>query len=292
MPATPTGNTSPFGTPSHRRRPSHTANSPASVPAANVPHPLQAPVESDNMSWALPPQAVIERLVQTGITSLLTVHIPIQKHLLARLLSDIAAHLRWLLENSDNAEHNEATQTVCLQTCLLARRRLWTQPPRQGNRLAQYARVNHIRERPQMFRQGHWEDLCQLLLAHPARPAKTLESTSPGLPTPEQAGRVAQTVQQANLPSAWRQLWSHGVASPTQTTADVLLEQPLEKALLSFKPGKAIDSMGWAQHTRAQLCQWSSLRPHVLHFLDRFIRDCLQVKISQLCSFFPADPIE
>ena len=273
--------------------------------------PLSPPVEPPpgTSIWQLPPQDSLDRLSRLRPAQLLSCHIPIMKHLPARLLHDITAHLRWLLEQSFQPEHNEATRTACLTTFILAPRLLWAEPPRQGSKLPPYARVNHVKAKLASLRAGQWDDLYQALHEQELpNPADTRPSV-PGVLTPASAGRIAAAVKSGNVSSAWKQLWSHGVAAPVEETATVIQQlwgvdnpfQPrpdgspitaaasqllinagsVRKALLHFQPGKAADVLGWNQHTWAQIAA-STMQDHVRLMLDHLLRDRLPQSVTNL----------
>ena len=263
-------------------------------------------------AWQLPSQESLDRLSRMRPAQLLSHHIPIMKHLPTRLLHDIAAHLRWLLEQSFQPTHNEATRTACLTTFLLAPRLLWAEPQRQGSRLPPYARINHVKAKLTSLRAGQWDVLYQALHERDV-PAPTASRPSvPGVLTPVSAGRIAAAVKSGNLSSAWKQLWNHGVASPDEDeeTATVIqqlwgLDNPFQprpqvspitaaaaqllvnagsvrKALQHFQPGKAADALGWNQHTWAQLAAWPTLQDHVPLLLDHLLRDKLPRAVTNL----------
>ena len=137
--------------------------------------------------------------------------------------------------------------------------------------------------------QSNWQGLADLLSASDtsaAAPPDPRPAQEPGLITSQSARR--QAAQQGRLTSAWKQLYSYGLAAPDPGTvrkvqdkwvppqdnfmlegrfaqardiAETLADRHLTKAVRALKPGTAPDSLGWTTETWRALYQNAAVQP-------------------------------
>ena len=153
---------------------------------------------------------------------------------------------------------------------------LWPEPNKHGQRhLPPQSRPRLLQEQAQHFLRG---DLAVLLAGMQAEASDTEPACSPprvpGLLTPQDANRLLQAGRQGRLTTAWKQLFSYGVAAANATTErlflqkwlpaplfpaevpgrylsaaesrDLLPEAAIQQAAKTLPKGSAMDSLGWS----------------------------------------------
>ena len=111
---------------------------------------------------------------------------------------------------------------MALALLLTAPRWLWPEPDKPlSGRLPPHARPHLIRHRAELVLQNRWEELAGFTFQCPPEPAAAESIATPqrpGLIAGASAHRLLLAAQHGRLTSAWKQLFSHGIAPPTADT--------------------------------------------------------------------------
>ena len=208
-------------------------------------------------------------------------HIPKSTH---ALVDQVCGHaLRLLHDPLLQQEHRR----VLLSLVLTMPRWLWPEPAYTGSALHPHARPQLLKERAHLFLSNDWAALLTVLAPDQdivdepaARPR------APGVLTDQDHRRLLQAAKQGRLTSAWRQLYSHGVAAsnadtqaklerkwlpapnfPTERRGHhmslsdaqhILAPDSLLKAARALPQGSALDALGWSHE--AWLCTYRTPR--------------------------------
>ena len=143
---------------------------------------------------------------------------------------------------------------------------LWPEPGKKGQHLPPNARPQLVKERAKAFLANDWA-----LLIHEISHDTTISdppsspSRAPGVLTEADHGRLLHAARQGRLTTAWRQLYSYGVAAPTESTQRLLEQKwlpvphfPAERRGHHLTPADAHDLIQHPAILRA-----SSTLPHV-----------------------------
>eukprot|EP00971_Amphidinium_carterae_P306803 6097283-Amphidinium_carterae.1 len=198
-----------------------------------------------------------------------------QKLIPASVLHLVSSSLIWLIKLHEDLMQPPLIRQWSFRILVLAPRLLWPAPPKpaEGARLPPFARPHLIKHRLHLLHSGQWRTLLDTVLEVPLwRPAKDV-AANPGTVTPAAAKRIAAAAKEGKIGTAWKQLWSYGVATPTAHTAEAVerkwapqaeypLPSPLplaspdsvnnvltpnrwKHALRKLKRGRAADAVGW-----------------------------------------------
>ena len=160
--------------------------------------------------------------------------------------------------------HPPRVREVAWVAWLLAPRWLWPEPARApGTNLHPHARPRLVRERAQWLQEGNWHAILSALgppdqpVSAASLPADSLPGPAPQPPgtfTTTTARAFAHMARQGRLTSAWRRLWSYGLASPsTSTTAALQAKWHPDLARPDWHPPAASTATASALHTDVRL---------------------------------------
>ena len=192
------------GTPRGPRVPATPLSVPRPDPAVHVPE-------------ARPPSDDTRRCA--GCQFWLGLTVPTQRQLpkTSRELVDTVCHRLLLLLGDPGVTH-----------ALTMPRWLWPEPPKPpGSQLHPHSRPRLLQERAQLVLQSDWETLLVLLQppdAPPANPPDTPPRT-PGLLTDADCKRLMRAGQQGRVATAWRQLFSFGLAPSNDRTQKLIQDK-------------------------------------------------------------------
>ena len=159
--------------------------------------------------------------------------------------------------------HPPRVREVAWVAWLLAPRWLWPEPTRSpGTPLHPHARPRLIRERAQWLQDGNWNAILSALGppdlplsadSLPDEPARASVSP-PGTFTTASARAFTHMARQGRLTSAWRRLWSFGLAPPSPSTlASLRAKWHPELTRPDWRPPAASTATAAAIHTDIRL---------------------------------------
>ena len=225
---TPAGSDQMAGTPAAPSTPAFTRlpGTPLGprVPATpiSVPPPGPAPSPCE----ARPPSDLVRR--RLGCAFWLGRPVPTQRQLpkTSRYLVDAACH-RLLLLLGDPAITAEQRRLL-VALALTMPRWLWPEPAKApGSQLHPHARPRLLQERAQLLLQNDWDSLLLFLEPEegpPDNPADTPPRT-PGLLTDADCHRLMRAGRQGRVATAWRQLFSFGLALSNDRTQKLIADK-------------------------------------------------------------------
>ena len=200
--------------------------------------------------------------------------------------------------------HPPRVREVAWVAWLLAPRWLWPEPSRApGTPLHPHARPRLIRERARWLQEGNWHAILsalgppEQLASAPSPAAESVHGPAPSAPgtfTTTTARAFTHMARQGRLTSAWRRLWSYGLAPPSASTTAALkakwhpeLERPvwapppactatasalhtdarLKRSLRELAHGTAADAHGWTAEAAQQLLRHPPVLQHARELL-------------------------
>eukprot|EP00971_Amphidinium_carterae_P238737 4739245-Amphidinium_carterae.5 len=191
-------------------------------PPAVIEHQEESVCE-DVPLWRAPTDTDLARINIT-IDQLMAPVMQTQKVLPASVLHVVSASLIWLIKLHEDLTQSSLVRQWSLRILVLAPRLLWPAPakPAGGARLPPFARPHLIKHRLYLLHSGQWHSLLETVLDVPLwRPAKDV-ATNPGTVTPAAAKRIAAAAKEGKIGTAWKQLWSYGVATPNDHAAEAV----------------------------------------------------------------------
>ena len=242
------------------------------------PLPSSAPVSFGPPPTArdLPPEGDLERCRSPFFW--LGQAVPTQRTLPKSSLTtvdQVCAHILRLLHDSALSDTH---RRVLLALAITSPRWLWPEPCKRGQHLPANARPQLFKERSQAFLANDWGLLLQAISedTDPREPPPTAPR-SPGVLTADDHARLLRAAKQGRLTTAWRQLYSYGVAAANDATQtllqqkwipapafaterhghhmtpadahDLLSADRLLKATRTLPHGSATDVLGWTHET-------------------------------------------
>ena len=190
-----------------------------------------------------------------------------------------------ILTQLQNPARSPQSRRIFLALALLMPRWLWPEPPRpEGTTLPAHSRPRLVQARAQLFRDGDLD----ALLAHLAPdeedcPEPPAPPRTPGVLQQSDCHRLLQAGKQGRLTTAWKQLFSCGIAPANDATAALLrakwlpaplfpeelrgrystpgvakahlTEEAIQQACRKLTRGSAMDALGWSHEAWTKLHQ-------------------------------------
>ena len=189
------------------------------------------------------------------------------------------------------------SRRVFLAMALCMPRWLWPEPPKpQGTVLAPRSRPRLLQAQAQLFHDGDFSSLLTSLQPDSAEPQQQhLPPRTPGHLTHADCQRLLQAGKQGRLTTAWKQLFSFGVAGCNSDTVqkirdkwipaplfpdtvqghhataamvrEVLTDEAVRAASRKLNRGSAMDALGWSHEA------WTLVfsQPHGRHLLQELL---------------------
>ena len=206
------------------------------VPATPVSLPVPVPSEQVHGETARPPPDS-GRCV--GCAFWLGKAIPTQRQLpkTSRELVDATCHRLLLLMGDPAVTATQRRTLVALS--LTMPRWLWPEPPKApGSHLHPHSRPRLLQERAQMALQSDWEGLLTHVQPDATPPANPADATprTPGLLTDADCKRLMRAGRQGRVATAWRQLFSYGLALSNDRTQRLIESKWLPAPLFPEQP--------------------------------------------------------
>ena len=220
-----------------------------------------------------------------GLTATEWARLPVRSQLrlppsTVHMVSQTLTHLSHLAHDPRQPPGGRALFWVMFLT---APRWLWSEPPKAvDTALPAHSRPRHIRERCQWVHDHRWQDILRAAEGPPVRtvPTSGPAATTPGLLTTDSCKRLLSAAKAGRMTSAWKQLWSYGLApacpatvekiqakwladgppvdatflpaSPAQM-ADLLQDTVLNDSVRQLHTGSTLDVFGWTHEVVHQL---------------------------------------
>ena len=266
------------------------------VPATPVSVPLPGPDIPPTQSDPRPPNASTDRCV--GCHFWLGRTIPTQRQLpkTSSELVDTVCHRLLLLMGEPTV--TAAQRRVLVSLVLTMPRWLWPEPHRNpGSQLHPHSRPRLLQERAQLLLQSDWDSLMASLQPDglPPDDPPDVPPRQPGLLTDEDCKRLLRAGKQGRIATAWRQLFSFGLAPANDKTQkliedkwlpaplfpdqlrgtflcpadakDLLTDERLLQVSRTLQAGSSSDALGWTHES------WRSIL-HLPHG-RRLVREML-----------------
>ena len=208
-----------------------------------------------------------------------------QRHLPASTVQIIDSISCAILTQLQNPALSPQSRRIFLALALLMPRWLWPEPPHpEGTTLPAHSRPRLVQARAQLFRDGDLD----ALLAHLAPdeedcPEPPAPPRTPGVLQQSDCHRLLEAGKQGRLTTAWKQLFSCGIAPANDATAALLrtkwlpaplfpeelrgrystpgvakahlTEEAIQQACRKLTRGSAMDALGWSHEAWTKLHQ-------------------------------------
>ena len=246
---------------------------------------------------------------------LLRFHVKTQRRVPSSMQTHIADVLATLWSLSSDPMLHTCQRQLCRLMVITAPRWGWPEPTRPASgRLLPHSRPKVIKERLSLLQSGHWQQLWDLAIPDDIVPAEDAMSTAnppepPGLISQSRLHPFKRATAHTHVGKSWKQLWGWGSPSPSTHTAakleakltpsqahpDLPLADPAasevhvadilrrctsevwDKALGSYKPGKAFDALGWSPESFMYLAK----HPRTLHVTKTICQGLLTSEIDR-----------
>ena len=179
-----------------------------------------------------------------------------------------------------------AQRRVLVSLVLTMPRWLWPEPHRNsGSQLHPHSRPRLLQERAQLLLQSEWDSLLASLQPDGSSPENppAVPPRQPGLLTDKDCKRLLRAGRQGRVATAWRQLFSFGLAPANDTTQklieskwlpaplfpdqlrgtflspadakDLLTDERLLQVSRTLQAGSSTDALGWTHESWRSLLQ-------------------------------------